>query len=64
MCDDCQRYDLNPLRILDCKVPTDRDLVKDAPRMKDFLSEKHSQDLNMSGITRFIDSISSRRHLS
>lgn len=41
MCDDCQsRYDLNPLRILDCKVPTDRDLVKDAPRMKDFLSEK------------------------
>ena len=40
MCEDCQsRYELNPLRILDCKVPQDQKLVKDAPRMSDYLSE-------------------------
>ena len=40
MCPDCQsRYELNPLRILDCKVPEDQEIVKDAPKMSDFLSE-------------------------
>ena len=39
MCEDCKkRYELNPLRILDCKVPEDQELVKDAPKMKDFLT--------------------------
>ena len=40
MCEDCKnRYQLNPLRILDCKVPEDQELVKGAPRMSDYLSE-------------------------
>ena len=40
MCEDCKnRYELNPLRILDCKVPADQELVKDAPKIKDYLSE-------------------------
>lgn len=39
MCDDCkQRLKLNPMRILDCKVPEDQERVKDAPKMKDYLS--------------------------
>ena len=39
MCADCkQRFELNPLRILDCKVPEDQKLVEGAPKMKDFLS--------------------------
>ncbi|MBQ6730558.1 MAG: histidine--tRNA ligase [Bacilli bacterium] len=41
MCPDCHtRYELNPLRILDCKVPEDQKIVADAPKMKDFLTER------------------------
>ena len=40
MCEDCKnRYELNPLRILDCKVPEDQEIVKGAPKMKDYLSD-------------------------
>ena len=40
MCEDCKnRYQLNPLRILDCKVPEDQEMVKGAPKMSDYLSE-------------------------
>ena len=39
MCPDCkQRYEINPLRILDCKVPEDKEIVKDAPKMSDYLT--------------------------
>ena len=39
MCPDCHsRYELNPLRILDCKVPEDQKIVAGAPKMKDYLS--------------------------
>ena len=44
MCEDCkQRYELNPLRMLDCKVPEDQEVVKGAPKMSQFLS-KESQE--------------------
>ncbi|HHT66776.1 MAG TPA: histidine--tRNA ligase [Erysipelotrichaceae bacterium] len=40
MCPDCHsRYELNPLRILDCKVPEDQEIVKGAPKIKDYLSK-------------------------
>ena len=40
MCEDCKsRYELNPLRILDCKVPEDQEIVKLAPKMSSYLSE-------------------------
>ena len=40
MCSDCQtRYEINPLRILDCKVPEDQEIVKGAPTMSQYLSE-------------------------
>ena len=39
MCPDCHsRFELNPLRILDCKVPEDQKIVEGAPKMKDYLS--------------------------
>lgn len=39
MCEDCkQRLELNPLRILDCKVPEDKEIVKGAPKINDYLS--------------------------
>ncbi|MDY5441119.1 MAG: histidine--tRNA ligase [Candidatus Enteromonas sp.] len=41
MCDDCkQRLLLNPMRILDCKVPEDQEIAAGAPKMRDFLSEE------------------------
>lgn len=40
MCSDCQtRYQINPLRILDCKVPEDQEIVRGAPTMSHYLSE-------------------------
>ena len=40
MCEDCRmRYQINPLRILDCKVPSDQEIVKDAPKMSYYISE-------------------------
>lgn len=40
MCSDCKvRYDVNPLRILDCKVPEDQKIVDGAPKMADYLSD-------------------------
>ena len=39
MCEDCKRrLEVNPLRILDCKVPADIELVKNAPKMTDYLT--------------------------
>lgn len=41
MCADCQRrYEQNPLRILDCKVDHERDCMKNAPKMSDYLNEE------------------------
>lgn len=40
MCEDCKsRYELNPLRILDCKVPEDRPIIDGAPQIGDYLSD-------------------------
>ena len=40
MCPDCKsRFEINPLRILDCKVPADQLIVKDAPKMSDYLTD-------------------------
>ncbi len=39
MCEDCKsRYELNPLRILDCKVPEDRPIIEGAPKISDYLT--------------------------
>ncbi len=41
LCADCKnRYERNPLRVLDCKVETCREQVKDAPSMLDYLCEE------------------------
>jgi histidyl-tRNA synthetase len=40
-CEDCkERLHKNPLRILDCKVDGDKDLIKNAPVMLDYLNEE------------------------
>ena len=49
LCEDCQaRFLKNPLRILDCKVDADKDIMKNAPKMIDYLndvSKKHFEDV-------------------
>lgn len=41
LCDDCKRrFETNPLRILDCKVDCDSDVLKNAPRTVDYLNEE------------------------
>ena len=40
MCEDCKnRLEKNPLRILDCKVDGDSDIMKKAPRITDYLND-------------------------
>ena len=41
LCDDCKiRYDKNPLRILDCKIDHEKECMKNAPKIIDYLSEE------------------------
>jgi histidyl-tRNA synthetase len=45
MCDDCKRrLVINPLRILDCKVPEDQEVCKGAPRISDYLTPEDKAD--------------------
>ncbi len=40
LCDDCKaRFEKNPLRIIDCKVDHDLDIMKNAPKILDYLSD-------------------------
>ncbi len=44
LCSDCRRrYEQNPLRILDCKVDKDLDVVKNAPSLSDSLTVKSQE---------------------
>lgn len=41
LCEDCQeRLSRNPLRILDCKVDADSDIIKNAPKTLDYLNKE------------------------
>ena len=41
LCEDCQnRLEKNPLRILDCKVDADSEIIKNAPKTIDYLNEE------------------------
>lgn len=44
LCDDCKaRYEKNPLRILDCKVDHDKECMKHAPKMTDYLNDSSKE---------------------
>lgn len=49
LCEDCKnRFEKNPLRILDCKVDKNIDIMKNAPKIYDYLNEaskKHFEDV-------------------
>ena len=47
LCDTCKsRFDKNPMRILDCKSPEDKEAVKGAPMMLDYLCEDCRRDFD------------------
>lgn len=44
LCEDCKlRFQKNPLRILDCKVDHDLEIMKHAPKILDYLSENSKE---------------------
>ena len=63
LCDDCkERLEKNPLRILDCKVDADKEIMKKAPKTIDYLNEesqirftKVKEYLELMGIEYVVD---------
>lgn len=56
MCEDCkERYNLNILRILDCKVESDKKIINGAPSLIDYLSKESKQDFE--SILKSLDSL-------
>ena len=54
LCETCQtRYELNPLRILDCKVPSCGKIVAEAPHITDFLCDECRA--HMDALCRLLD---------
>ncbi len=44
LCPDCKaRYERNPLRIIDCKFDSELDIIKNAPRMIDYLNDESKE---------------------
>lgn len=44
LCEDCkERFNKNPLRILDCKIDGDLDIMKNAPKTIDYLTEQSQE---------------------
>lgn len=47
LCEDCQnRFNKNPLRIIDCKVDSEKDIIKNAPVMIDYLNDESKEYFN------------------
>lgn len=47
LCEDCKnRYETNPLRILDCKIDHDLDIMKNAPKISEYLNEESINHFN------------------
>jgi histidyl-tRNA synthetase len=47
LCEDCQaRLSKNPLRILDCKVDAENKILKNAPKISDYLNEASKKRFN------------------
>ena len=56
LCDDCRnRFEKNPLRILDCKVDCDKDIMKNAPKMIDYLNSDSKNHFDK--VKEYLDSM-------
>ncbi|MGD9604577.1 MAG: histidine--tRNA ligase [Bacilli bacterium] len=62
-CSDCQsRLERNPLRILDCKVDQDQPLVKNAPKIADYLTIEAKEYFNK--VLETLDSLKIRYEIT
>lgn len=62
LCPDCKsRFEANPLRILDCKVPSCREIVKGAPHTMDYVCDECRA--HMDGLVTLLDAIGIRYEL-
>ena len=56
LCEDCQnRYEKNPLRILDCKIDSKKDIMKNAPKLIDYLNEESKKHFEL--VQKYLDSM-------
>ena len=56
LCDDCQnRYEKNPLRILDCKIDGKKEIMKNAPKLPDYLNEESKKHFEL--VQKYLDSM-------
>lgn len=56
LCDDCkERFLKNPLRILDCKIDSSKDIMKSAPKTIDYLNEVSKNHFNK--VKKYLDSL-------
>lgn len=56
LCEDCQdRYNKNPLRILDCKVDHNLDIMKNAPKTIDYLNETSKN--HFENVKKYLDAM-------
>ena len=56
LCDDCKnRYKKNPLRILDCKVDKDSEILKNVPKTLDYLNDASKEHFN--NVLKYLDAL-------
>lgn len=56
LCIDCQnRLDKNPLRILDCKIDHELDVIKNAPKMSDYLTDNAKKYFE--NVKKYLDAV-------
>lgn len=56
LCEDCkERYAKNPLRILDCKMDAAKDIMKNAPKMVDYLNEDSQKHFAL--VQKYLDAL-------
>ncbi len=56
LCDDCKnRYEKNPLRILDCKIDSKKEFMKNAPKLTDYLNEDSKKHFEL--VQKYLDSM-------
>lgn len=56
LCEDCKcRFEKNPLRILDCKIDKDKEIMKNAPKTIDYLNEKSKK--HFEDVKKYLDAL-------
>ena len=56
LCDDCkERFNKNPLRIIDCKYDANLDIIKKAPKITDYLNEESKK--HFEAVKKYLDAM-------